>query len=116
MLIETILTSEMQNLNQHEHQKLFIDFNRQMRKKGIKQGDEAFEEAMRQDPWLNGLRAVYGYALTCHKAQGGEWDDVFVFLDNKTLGMKPPGFYQWLYTAVTRARRRLHVPDGWFLS
>ena len=116
LLIESVLTSLQQRLDEHQHLSLFIDFNIRMRKKEIKQGTDKFDEAMKSDPYLNALRANYGYALTCHKSQGGEWDDVFVFIDNKTLGLQPPGFYQWLYTAVTRARKHLHVPDGWFLS
>ncbi len=115
LLIESVLTNVQQKLDEHQHLNLFIDFNIRMRERGIKQGTSEFDLAMKSDPYLNALRANYGYALTCHKTQGGEWDDVFVFIDNKTLGIQPPGFYQWLYTAVTRARKYLHVPDGWFL-
>jgi exodeoxyribonuclease V len=54
------------------------------------------------DPYVNAIRARYGYAMTCHKAQGGEWNNVFVH----------PGYqqsdYRWLYTAVTRAKQNLY--------
>ena len=45
---------------------------------------------MMSDDYLNCIQATYGYAVTCHKAQGGEWDDVFLFLDRKMYGMPQP--------------------------
>lgn len=65
---------------------------------------------LRTDPYVNALQVKYGYAVTCHKAQGGQWSDVFV--DIGGLGVLPGGdleLHRWLYTAVTRARRRLHL-------
>ena len=64
---------------------------------------------MRNDPWLNALQVRYAYALTCHKAQGGQWGAVFV-----DPGYVPPDapaheFARWLYTAVSRARNKLYV-------
>lgn len=64
---------------------------------------------MRNDPWLNALQVRYAYALTCHKAQGGQWGAVFV-----DPGYAPPDtpaqeFARWLYTAVSRARGKLYV-------
>jgi len=55
------------------------------------------------DPYVGALRLRYGYALTCNKAQGGEWADVL--LDP----WYPPGDWRWLYTAVTRASRDLYT-------
>jgi exodeoxyribonuclease-5 len=48
----------------------------------------------------------YGYALTCHKAQGSEWSSVIVY--NERLGSKSDQ-WKWLYTAVTRASERVHL-------
>lgn len=66
---------------------------------------------MRQDPWLNALQVRYAYALTCHKAQGGQWKAVFV-----DPGYIPPEqsateFSKWLYTAISRAREHLYVTN-----
>ncbi len=69
-------------------------------------------EALRECPYFNALQVKYAYAVTCHKAQGGQWDSVFV-----DMGYIPPeaylslDFYRWLYTSVTRATKRL-----WFLN
>lgn len=63
---------------------------------------------LRSDPYVNALQVKYGYAVTCHKAQGGQWQNVFV-----DVGYIPPeayttlDFYRWLYTATTRAMTRL---------
>lgn len=52
----------------------------------------------------------YGYALTCHKAQGSEFSDVFVVLQN---GRTPQDYSRWLYTAITRASQRLSFVETW---
>ena len=64
---------------------------------------------LRENPYYNALQAKYGYAVTCHKAQGGQWADVYL-----DCGFVPPGqqdetYLRWLYTAVTRATRRLYL-------
>ncbi len=116
LLVEDILQSIATNLNHKQHKDLYIDYYKRMINRGINQKDPAFKENMFADPYLNALKAVYGYALTCHKGQGGEWEEVFLYLDNKIQGLPRPGVYQWVYTAVTRARQQLHVVNDWFVS
>lgn len=116
LLVEDILYSISTNLNNKQHKDLMIDYFNRMKEKGIKQKDQAFKDWMLTDPYLNALKAVYGYALTCHKSQGGEWNEVFLYLDNKIHGIPKPGIYQWLYTAVTRAKETLHVVNDWFIK
>lgn len=71
--------------------------------------------ALATDPYWNALQVKYGYAVTCHKAQGGQWTNVFVdlaYIPADALGLT---LYRWLYTAVTRARTRLYLiapPDA----
>ena len=116
LLIEDILYSISTNLNNKQHKDLMIDYYQRMKEKGIKQKDQTFKDKMLTDPYLNALKAVYGYALTCHKSQGGEWDEVFLYLDNKIHGIPKPAIYQWLYTAVTRAKKTLHIVNDWFIK
>ncbi len=62
-----------------------------------------------KSPYLNALQVKYGYAVTCHKAQGGQWADVYVdlsYIPPEAMGME---FYRWLYTSVTRSTTRLHL-------
>lgn len=69
---------------------------------------------LRSDPYYNALQVKYAYAVTCHKSQGGQWEDVYV-----DMGFIPPemhglDYYRWLYTATTRATRRIFYvnPEG----
>lgn len=114
-LIEDVLQSANLNISENQHKRLLIDFHSRMEEKNIKQKDTRFKDFMREDRFLNGLRAVYGYAITCHKSQGGEWDHVYLYLDNKILGKQQPEIYQWWYTAITRAKKNLHLVDDWFI-
>lgn len=60
------------------------------------------------DPYFNALRVKYAYAVTCHKAQGGQWQSVFVDMANiSNEAVTTLDFYRWLYTATTRARSLL---------
>jgi superfamily I DNA/RNA helicase len=87
-----------------------------MRKKKIKPNSEVYMSELRKDPYLNCLKAKYGYAVTCHKAQGGEWDYVYLFLDKKMYGMKKPELFRWWYTAITRTRKQLHLTNEWWIA
>lgn len=75
------------------------------------------EEALQTNQYINAIQIKYGYALTCHKAQGGQWDAVFVdtsILANPKIDM--PEKLRWLYTAITRARKELYLinlPPHW---
>lgn len=63
---------------------------------------------LRSDEYFNALQVKYSYAITCHKAQGAQWRNVIVDLGgiaDDALGLD---FYRWLYTAVSRATRRLY--------
>lgn len=116
LLIEDILYGNMTNLTQESQKALFIDFYRRMKKQHIKPKTDAFKAAMFNDPYLNALRAVYGYALTCHKAQGGEWKNVYLDIPRHLSHSPKRSAYQWLYTAMTRASNRLHVADDFFIG
>jgi superfamily I DNA/RNA helicase len=86
-----------------------------MIKKGVHPKSKDFKENMLKDEYLNALRAVFGYVLTCHKAQGGEWDKVYLDIP-KNLSYRPDNTaYQWLYTAMTRAKEQLFVKDDFYL-
>ncbi|MDL2313035.1 tRNA (adenosine(37)-N6)-threonylcarbamoyltransferase complex ATPase subunit type 1 TsaE [Bacteroidales bacterium OttesenSCG-928-B11] len=64
---------------------------------------------MKADPYLNALQVKFGYSLTCHKTQGGQWKVVLVdqlFFKDKPLDKE---FLRWLYTAVTRATEKVYL-------
>jgi len=66
-------------------------------------------EVLRQDPYANALQVKYAYAITCHKAQGGQWPAVFVDQGYITEDMIDAEYVRWLYTAITRASRKLYL-------
>lgn len=64
-------------------------------------------KALRQDPYYNALQVKYAYAVTCHKAQGGQWTNVFIDQGYMTEELLTPDYFRWLYTAITRATKRV---------
>lgn len=64
---------------------------------------------MKADPHYNVVQVKYAYAITCHKAQGGQWMNVFLDIGYMTEEMLGEDFYRWLYTAFTRATNRLYL-------
>lgn len=116
LVIENIINENHTNLSSTQQTDSFVDFFMRMKKRNIKQKSEEFNSMMMKDPYLNALRAVYGYALTCHKSQGGEWEDVFVDIPrNFTLDPKKET-YQWLYTAITRTKSKLHMVNEFYMK
>lgn len=116
LMIADIVYSNQTNLTQTQQKELFIDFYIRMKKKGIKYGTKKFNDEMRQDQYLNALRSVYGFALTCHKTQGGEWDNVFLDMPRNIGVMQKPYVYQWVYTAMTRAKKNLYIVDDFYIE
>ena len=116
LMIENIVYDSVTNLTQTQQKELFIDFFIRMRDKGIRQKSEAFNKAMMTDPYLNALRVVFGYVLTCHKAQGGEWEEVYLDIPRRIAREPKAATYQWLYTAMTRARNTLHIVDDFMFN
>jgi len=66
-------------------------------------------DKIRVDPWYNALHVKFGYALTCHKTQGGQWEKVFVDQGYLPEDQINTSFLRWLYTAVTRATSQLFL-------
>ncbi|MBS1500372.1 MAG: AAA family ATPase [Bacteroidetes bacterium] len=64
---------------------------------------------LKHDPYANALQVKYAYAVTCHKAQGGQWKSVFVDQGYVTEEMIDREYVRWLYTAVTRASEKLYL-------
>ena len=64
---------------------------------------------IKEDPWYNALQVKYAYAVTCHKAQGGQWRRVILDQGYIAPDMLSPDYCRWLYTAFTRATERLYL-------
>ena len=109
LMLENLLDSDSRDLSRQQLQALWVHFL--ARHPGLTPKAESFSETLRQDPYWNALRPKFAYALTCHKAQGSEWDEVHL-----ALGYLRPHedvtHARWLYTAITRASLQLNLL-GW---
>ncbi|MEZ4721250.1 MAG: AAA family ATPase [Flavobacteriales bacterium] len=65
------------------------------------------QEKFFQNPYFNAVQVKYAYAVTCHKSQGGQWENVIVHQGYLTHEMLDRSYYRWLYTALTRATSRV---------
>jgi exodeoxyribonuclease-5 len=64
---------------------------------------------MKEDTYYNALQVKYAYAITCHKAQGGQWKNVFLDQAYVSPDYLTPDYFRWLYTALTRATGTLYL-------
>ena len=106
MIMLDTLTSESPSLTREENERLFNSVwedypELKSRRKRM--------EAVRNNPYYNALQVKYGYAVTCHKAQGGQWKNVFIDQGYVTVDMMSADYYRWLYTAFTRATEKLYL-------
>lgn len=109
-IIEDLLKNDKRDLTYEETCSAYINFK--MRHNGLKPGTLEFKAALETDPYLNALRIKFGYAITGHKSQGGEWTKVFVDFKGRCSLKNEP--LRWTYTAITRARECLYaanIPD-----
>ncbi|MFT4073723.1 MAG: AAA family ATPase [Dysgonamonadaceae bacterium] len=105
ILLDT-LYSETASLSREKQNELYINVMNDYA--DITNKQEKYKK-LKIDPFFNALQVKYGYAVTCHKAQGGEWKNVFLdlgYIAEEHLGIN---FYRWLYTAFTRATSRLYL-------
>lgn len=107
-----LLNSVNRDLSIDEMKAVYINFlirfnekQKERKEKGLhsyKIGSEEFKNTLKSDPFFNALKIKYGYSITCHKSQGGEWEKVFVDYSGRVSLKTEP--LKWCYTATTRAR------------
>lgn len=111
-LILEALKSETPSLSPEDSDKLF---------KGVMEDYADYPtkkkrmEKLREDPNYNALQVKYAYAVTCHKAQGGQWEHVYIDQGWLPEDGCDSSYYRWLYTALTRATDMVHLvnwPDN----
>ncbi|MEI6166993.1 MAG: AAA family ATPase [bacterium] len=107
-IIDSLLLAPEPGLTKDQYKALYVDFK--IRNDNLKPNTEAFRLALGSDPYYNALRVKYGYAITCHKAQGGEWPRVVTIFEGCHGWTTEPAF-RWMYTAITRAKHQLLAVD-----
>ena len=105
VLLDT-LTSEAPSLTHEQQEQLFHQIEEDYQDVPLK-ADRM--KAIRQDQFYNALQVKFAYAVTCHKAQGGQWAHVYVDQGYMTDDMLTPDYIHWLYTAFTRATEMLYL-------
>ena len=99
VMLDTI-SLETSSLSYEEYQKLYLEISKKYK------GDR---KKIKEDKYLNALQVKFSYAITCHKSQGGQWENVFVDLGYFKNEMLDLGYLRWLYTAITRASKKLFL-------
>ena len=105
ILMDT-LYSDVSGLTRERSKELFLNIMEDYSDISTKAGKM---KRLKVDPFYNAVQVKFAYAVTCHKAQGGEWANVFLdlgYIAEEHLGVN---FYRWLYTAITRASSKLYL-------
>lgn len=105
ILMDT-LYSDVSGLTRERSEELFLNIMEDYSDISTKAGKM---KRLKVDPFYNAVQVKFAYAVTCHKAQGGEWANVFLdlgYIAEEHLGVN---FYRWLYTAITRASSKLYL-------
>ena len=101
-----ILTSDNPSMKYEEYKKLFESIEEDHM--DISEKNIRFKK-IKKSPYLNALQIKFAYAVTCHKSQGGQWENVFVeqgYFNSDTIDND---YLKWLYTAITRSTKKLYL-------
>jgi exodeoxyribonuclease-5 len=113
LLLDT-LHSESASLNSEDNKKLFYSVLEDY--SDIKLKKKQYDN-VKSNAYFNALQVKYAYAVTCHKAQGGQWKEVYIDAGYLTKEMIDIDYLRWLYTAITRASEKVYLvnfPDFLF--
>jgi hypothetical protein len=107
-ILEDLLYSKEPGLSSDQNKALYLDFC--IRNPSVKRNSAEFKHTLKTDPYFNALRLKFGYAITCHKAQGSEWNHVFVKCKSHQSQLTAD-YFRWFYTAITRTAKSLYLLD-----
>ena len=101
------LTTDSPEMNHQLHQQLFDRISEDYPE--LQRNRKKLVAAIYESPYYNALQIRFAYAVTCHKAQGGQWKRVFIDPSNIPIEGRDKNYYRWLYTAVTRATEQVYL-------
>ena len=101
------LTTDSPEVNHQLYRQLFDRISEDYPE--LQRNRKKLVEAIYDSPYYNALQIRFAYAVTCHKAQGGQWKRVFIDPSNIPLEERDKNYYRWLYTAVTRATEHIYL-------
>ena len=103
ILLLDSLTSESPAITYDQYQHLYKEVAKDYK------GQKEINKKIKEDEFFNALQIKFAYAITCHKSQGGQWENVFIDLGYFTEDMLDKSYLRWLYTAMTRASKKLYL-------
>ena len=101
------LTTDSPEVNHQLHQQLFDHISEDYPE--LQHNRKKLIETIYESPYYNALQIRFAYAVTCHKAQGGQWKRVFIAPGNIPIEERDKNYYRWLYTAITRATEQVYL-------
>ena len=107
MLWVDTLTTDSPEINQQLHRQLFDRISEDYPE--LQRNRKKLMETIYESPYYNALQIRFAYAVTCHKAQGGQWKRVFIDPSNIPPEERDRNYYRWLYTAITRASEQIYL-------
>ena len=102
LLLDTI-NSESPSLKYDEYKKLYTEVGLDYR------GQKDINKKIKENEFFNAIQIKFGYSITCHKAQGGQWKNVFIDIGYFKKEMLDKNYLRWLYTAFTRSTENLYL-------
>ena len=102
LLLDTI-NSESPSLNYDEYKKLYTQVGLDYK------GQKDINKKIKENEFFNAIQIKFGYSITCHKAQGGQWKNVFIDIGYFKKEMLDKNYLRWLYTAFTRSTENLYL-------
>jgi len=110
-IVENLLYNDEPTLCSDENKALYVDFKNRHPDLLTKNKVRELGSARLGDPYYNAFKLKFGYAITCHKAQGSEWQQVFLKCSSYHNDKRTKEYFRWLYTAITRTSAQLFVID-----
>ena len=102
LLLDTI-SSESPSLKYEEYKKLYKEVGLDYK------GQKDINKKIKENEFFNAIQIKFGYSITCHKAQGGQWKEVFIDIGYFKKEMLDKNYLRWLYTAFTRSTEKLYL-------
>ena len=102
LLLDT-LTSQTPTISYESYQNFYKEISKDYK------GEKEINKKIKENEFFNALQIKFAYAITCHKSQGGQWENVFIDMGYFTKEMLDKSYLRWLYTAITRATKKLYL-------
>ena len=108
------ISAESPNLSRDKMKELFFAIEKDY---AYERNKQKRYQLILKNPYFNAIQIKHAYAVTVHKAQGGQWEHVYLDYGYVPDEMKNRNYLKWLYTSITRTTKKLYLlnfPDELF--